>query len=209
MKFTLSFCAFLWFTACSSPPPPPVENDYKSILSSHDPLTDAQLEQALALLHNDATLPAIRGYLFERLSTEEYARFHQRLGLYGRPIPLGDGTEYIPCCPPRLEDISLSPNHWLETEALLMYYHDPGKYGYDEWTYIERMLDFMELPIPYNRKINGLLNIQRVMAESETYNDLNDPEMEEIRNRLYQLAIHQNTPGNLRRGLAEWLREIR
>ena len=70
------------------------------------------------------------------------------------------------------------------------------------------MFGFMELPIPYNRKINGLRNIQRVMASSKTYNDLNALELKEVRKRLYNLALSEKSPEIVRRELAVWLREM-
>ncbi|MDF3128959.1 hypothetical protein P0Y35_07110 [Kiritimatiellaeota bacterium B1221] len=206
MKFPLLFIPFLLLTACSSPPPP-AEAEYKIILSSHDPLTDAQLEMAEKIISDWHTLPSVRWYFYERLSTEEYARFKADIHQLAGSTPLPDGSVALVSIPPNPKNITDSHNQPHEIFYLLLLHHEPAPE--QELAYINRMLDFMELPIPYNRKINGLRNIQRVMSESETHHDLNGPEMKEIRKRLYDLALSEKSPDNVRRGLATWLREMR
>lgn len=65
----------------------------------------------------------------------------------------------------------------------------------------------MELPIPYNRKINGLRDIQRLMASSQDHRDLNGPEMADIRKRLEALTVNERTPKILKDELALWLQK--
>jgi hypothetical protein len=190
----------LLLNACTSTPPQPME-DYKSILSSHEPLTDAQLEQVLNMLGDARTNPDVQGYIFDRLSTEEYSRFEVQLEELRKQIQ----PDYIISIPQPVFARKMDyPKGYKHVQNLLRF-HQPN--GNDEIAYYERMLDFMELPIPYNRKINGLRNIQRVMASSDTHRDLNAPELKAVRKRLYDLALSEKSPDIVRRELAAWLKE--
>ncbi len=214
MKAPLIFLFLCFLNACTSPPQAP-QADYKILLSSHDPLTDAQLAQAVKMLADTRTNPDVRGYLYERLATEEYARFEEPLKAKTKEL-----NEAMPIVRGVLPEFTLdnikkgAPDIAL---TALQAFHEPSDYlpsfqtqiHPSELQYISYMLDFMELPIPYPRKINGLKNIQRVMEKPKSHNELNDPEMKEIRKRLYDLALSEKSPDNVRRGLAEWLREMR
>lgn len=200
MKICIPILFLIFFNACTTTPPQPVE-DYKSILSSHEPLADRQLEQAVKMLGDSQTNPDVQGYIFDRLSTEEYSRFEVQLNELRKQIE----PDYIIGIPqPVFAQKMDYPKGYKHVQDLLRF-HQPS--GNNEIVYYERMLDFMELPIPYNRKINGLRNIQRVMASSNRHHDLNAPEMKAVRKRLYDLALSEKSPDIVRRELAAWLKD--
>lgn len=210
-RFSIPLLYLLLIAACRSLSTPEV--DYSILLRpdeqlSDKPVSNEEIEEALAAIESFETLPETRWSLFVQLCTEDYSRFKDKLPGkgYGKKFLLPDGTEYVVGAPPGFEEISPSHNTPSQLTLLLPIFHDPDEA--DQVKYFTYMLDFMEGSFPVNRKLSGLYNIQRVMRESKYYRNVNASGMTEVRNRLNALAGDEKTPSPLRKELNTWLERV-